>query len=245
MSLLEQTDDPVVDPNKDYFIEYVGEGKKYKTEQDLAKAYFHAESALRNREQRLDEMRQDYLKLREDNNSKASLQEMLDQYAKQQHASNIEPLVKDVEPKQIDIKSLLAEELPTHLKAYEAQRKQEENYNLVKAKLKERFGNNYRSTVQEQIEALGISEEDLNTLARKSPPLLFKALGMDAQSTVTDTAPPRSNNTFRPKVESKHKPMSYYQELRKQKPKIYYDPAIAKQMDIDCQALGEAFFDTD
>lgn len=238
----------VVDDNTDYLNVYVGEGKKYKTPQDLAKAYFHAESALNNREQRLDELREDFLKMREESMSRATLEELLTKFRNQPLASNEQPPVNEVvQPtlKPEDIKSLLAEELPKHIGAYELQRRRDDNFNVVKAKLTERYGTNYRSQVQDQLSALGISVEQLDEMARNNPALVSRVLGLDAQPRQTDnTQLPRSSVTFRPKVESKHKPMSYYQNLRKQNPKAYYDPKIAIQMDIDSQALGEQFFDT-
>jgi hypothetical protein len=237
-------DEIIIDQSKDYLAEYVGEGKKYKSPADLAKAYFHAESALRNRELRMDQIREDYVKLQAENAAKARLEDLIGQLddRRKQPTSSEQPNANEVkrpdfDPEQLD--SLVSNKIVE----IETKRKQQENFNTVKAKLTERFGKNFQTVLKDHIDQLGLTEEDVNALARKSPAALFKTLGLEDNRKETFNAPPRSNVQFRPKVESANKPLSYWQDYRKKNPLAYHDPKIAIQMDKDMQVLGEAFFD--
>lgn len=232
-----------IDESKDYFSEFVGEGRKYKTKEDLGKAYYHAMSALRNREQRMDEIRSDLSNALAENKAKARLEDLIAQLDKTKApASNEQTHVNEDNRKPFDpnqLESLVSNKIVEH----ETKRKQQENFNTVKAKLTERFGKNYSGVLKDHIDQLGLSEEDVNALARKSPAALFKTLGLEDNRRETFDAPPRSQTQFRPKVTSPHKPLSWYQDLRKKDKMAYHDPKIAIQMEKDAQALGEAFFD--
>jgi hypothetical protein len=78
---------PTVDENKNYLSELVGEGKKFKTVEDLAKSKIHADATIDVMTRRLDELTEDYKKTRQENVTKAKLEEMLDQIANQKLGS--------------------------------------------------------------------------------------------------------------------------------------------------------------
>jgi hypothetical protein len=242
---------PPLDQNKDYLTELVGEGKKFKTPQDLARSKYEADSFIEVLKRQQDELRADYLKLREDNTAKAKLEELIGQLeAKQQQlASNNQPIVTEVkdkpptfDPKQIE--SLVSSEI-LKLRASE---KEENNFNQVKVKLTERFGNNYQSALKQQIDELGLSESDINALARKSPTAFYKTLGLDTPvQQETFQAPPRSNqrsDNFKPKGGEK-RTWSFYQEMKRNDPKRYLDPKTNVQIHNDMMALGDEFKDGD
>lgn len=244
--LAEDQTPPAFDPTKDYFQELVGEGKKFKTEKELARGKAEADFYIKTLELQKDELRNDYLKLREEHQTAASLREILDQMKTSQrqeseptHTANTEMAY---DPKQVE--SLISSKIQEH----ENTRREQNNFNSVKAKLIERFGNNYQGTVKEQIDNLGLSEEYFNDMARKSPAAVLRTLGLDQEpSRENFQTPPRStqrSDRFSPQSKTK-RTWAYYQDLKKSNPTLYLDPKTTTQMHKDYQELGSDFEDGD
>lgn len=246
-NLLDQSNpDPQIDPNKNYLAELVGEGKKFKTQEDLARGKYEADSYIKILERTRDEMRDDYLKLKSDYEARAKLEEIADQLLnKQQLASSDHTRANEVNQQpEIDLNKI--ESLVTSkIQQNELAKKREENSNLVKTKLVERFGNNYRDAVKQQIDALEISEEDFNDMARNRPKFLIRTLGLD-EPVKRDSfqTPPQSTQRFIPAGAEK-RTWSYYQKMKKESPKLYSDPKTAVQMQKDYIELGSEFEDGD
>jgi len=242
-SLLAEEETTTIDPNKNYLEELVGEGKKFKTAEDLARGKYEADTYIEIMKKRQDELRADYLKMRDEAMAKAKLEELISKLDnKQSHVDEPknEERVKPLDLNEID--TLFSNKLREH----EVARKQQENLKLVKDKLIERFGNNYQSTVKQQIESLGITEEVFTQMAQNYPQMVFKTLDIDKpRATEQFPAPPRNSVQGLPQSGKKDRTWTYYQELKKTNPRLYYDPKIAKQMHDDYQRLGEAFEDGD
>ena len=240
--------EPQIDENKNYLEELVGEGKKFKSPEDLAKGKWHSDQTIEVMKQRMDELRADYLKLREENTSQANLKELVDQL-KTQLASSKEPLANEdhrdtpkFDPKDLDVL------VSNKVRELDLSKKQEENFNNFRNKLAERFGTN-ENALNQQINQLGLDKEDLVNLAKKSPTAALKALGLDQQQQHQDgfQSPPRSNqrnDSFAP-TNVKKRTWSYYQELRKANPTAWHDPKTGAQMAKDATELGDAFYDGD
>lgn len=238
-----------VDPNKDYLADLVGEGKKFKTDKELARGKYESDLYIKTLEKKQDELRADYLKLREDYTARAKLEDLVDQLASkpvQQPLS--EPPIAEVkdkpgyDPKEIE--SLVSNKI----QEYELTKKQTDNFNTVRSRLREQFGDKYQDVLKQQIQDLGLSEEDVNALARKSPTAFFKTIGIDKpEQQQTFQTPPASSvrsDSFAPKGASK-RTWNYYQEMKKNNPKQYYDPKTNVQMHNDYIALGKEFEDGD
>jgi hypothetical protein len=247
MSLLadDQSDTVQIDESKKYYEELVGEGKKFKDQEALARSKYEADSYIEILKRRSDEMRQDALKWREEALAKAKLEELIDQLQSKSKTEDNTPVppestVKPFDPKEIE--DLFSKKIREH----EQSKKQQENSRLVKDKLIERFGKGYQSTVKQQIEELGISEDIFNQMAENYPQMLFKTLELDKpRQTENFQAPPRNTVQGLPSSGKKDRTWSYYQELKKTNPKLYYDLKISKQMQEDYQRLGKAFEDGD
>jgi len=237
-------DQPQIDESKNYLEDLVGDGKKFKTAEDLAKGKFLADSYVKILERKLDEMRTDYLKVSEENKARAKLEELIDQMNNktQQLTSSETPPAKEVQTPSLDqIESLVSNKISQ----VETQRKERENFNLVTNKLKEVYGNDYQLYLNKQTEDLGLSKEFVNDMARKHPSAFIKTFGLDAtKSTENFQTPPRNNMGFTPKLPEK-RTWSYYQKMKQTNPNLYYDPKISVQMQQDAIALGEDFADGD
>lgn len=253
-SLFDQNDNNTeiqFDENKDYFGELVGEGKKFRDPQTLAKAKAQSDHYIKTLERRQDEMRQELIRKTEEANAQAKLQELIDRLEKPQKddttsSDNPNANADNTNQPSFDpnkIQSLVSESIVQ----YENTKKQRENMNVVQEKLKEQLGPNFQSVLQEKINSLGLSIDDVNNLAKKSPNAFFNTLGL-TQTSPQDNgfmAPPRSNQrgtAFAPTGRTKRNE-SYYAELKKSDPKAYFDHKTTIQMEKDALELGEAFFD--
>jgi hypothetical protein len=245
MNLLEEDDlqPPQLDETKKYYEELVGEGRKFKDPEALARSKFEADSYIEILKRQKDELRADYLKMREETMAKAKLEELIDRHSKQLSGENKKPddtAVKPLDPAELD--RIFGEKI----NAYELANRQRVNLKTVKDKLIERFGKNYQSTVKEQIQDLGITEEVFNQMAQNYPQMVFKALEIDRPPQREDFPAPPRNSVNRPanKGETK-RTWTYYQELKKTNPKLYLDPKTTNQMHKDYQELGTDFEDGD
>lgn len=245
-NLLSQENElPEVDPSKNYLEELVGDNKKFKSAEELARGKYEADSYVKILEKRLDVLRDDYIKERESGASKAKLEELIDRMNRQQLASSEQPLANEVikkpefDPKELD--SLVSSKIQEH----EASKKQQDNFNLIKNKLQEVHGRNYQNVLASQLAELGLTEDYINELARKHPQVAIRTLGLD-RPVVKDNfqSPPQSNrrDMFSPSAGEK-RTWTYYKKLKDKKPNSWHDPKTAIQMEKDAIALGDEFWD--
>ena len=236
------------DPTKDYFAELVGEGKKFKTSADIAKKIYHADQTIELMKKRLDQDHAEILRLRNEQETKARLEDLVNQLSnsKEKLSSNNQPTVNEEKKPEVDLKQIESLVL-SKIQETDSQRKAQENFESVRAKLIERFGSNYQSAVKEQIDTLGISAEDFDSMARKSPRAVLRTLGLDQQNVENFNAPPRTNkmpDIFKPRGAEKRS-WAYYQNLKKTDPRKWADRSTMIQMQKDAIELGEAFRDGD
>lgn len=243
--LTNNTDQVIIDENKDYLSEYVGEGKKYRDAKELAKAYFHADNTLAIKDRRMDELRSDLDRERKQNLTRENLQAVLEQFGKANLASsdstpnantdtNVNPTI---DPNQI--KTLVSSEVMNLRK----QETEASNAKMVEAKLIERYGNNYANVLSQQAVDLGLNLQEVNAMAKTNPKVFMRTFGLDQPvKTENFQAPVRNSFNFAPTSGPK-RTWTYYQEIRKNKPEEYYSPKIQNQMVEDYNRLGDAFED--
>lgn len=243
MNDLFKGDQPTIDPNKDYYAELVGEGKRYKDAQEFAKSKVEGDLYIQTLVKQKDELRADYEKLLNEHQAGQSIQDRLDQLEKLLTSSE-QPPVNREQPPAIDpnqIESLVSTKIMQHEQA----RVQENNYNQVKAKLTERFGNNYQEQIKQQIDRLGLTEEFANNLARTSPSAFFNTFGLANAPAPQQLfqAPPSSQNrsiVYNPSAEKRD--WGYWEKMRLAEPKRYHSREMSVQRHNDAVAQGEAFY---
>lgn len=247
-NLLDQNaDNAEIDPAKNYLEILVGENAKFKTNEDLARGKFQSDHYIKTLEGRLDAISGEYKKVLEERNAMPKLQELIDKLDQQNLHSRENPNSNEDPNRQQTLNPDQLESLvSSKFEQLKQTDKETQNYDQVKSKLSERFGSNYKSVLKEQSQALGLSDDEVNAMARKNPSLFYKTFDLNAP--VNDNnfqTPPKSNvrnTTFAPRQVEK-RTQSYYNKLLKENPRAYLDPKIAIQMDNDSQALGAEFFD--
>jgi hypothetical protein len=257
MNLLENTDqkDLQIDPNVDPYEVLTGPGgkydrSKYNSDEDMhramARGKYEGDMYIEHRNRTQDELRNEYLKLRDEYNAGQSLKELIDQLKSNKESQNdITQNVPEDKSESFDW-AKVDEYVSTKLQTAKQQEKEEANFNAVQSKLKEVYGDNYANTLKQQISELGLTVDFVNDLARKHPEVLYRTLGLNGNQKETFQAPPASRNRsdpFAPNVNKRT--WSYYEKMRKTEPYKYFDPKTQNQMFKDATALGAAFNDGD
>ncbi len=215
---------------------------KDKPVEDLLNAKAESDLYVKTLERQKDELREMFLQAKEELTAKAKFEDYIDQMRNTQNHQIAPPPANEdshkYDPKEVE--TLILQKIQDT----ERTKTERENFNKVQSKLKEKYGSNYASILKDQQSVLGLADEEINGLAKKSPEAFFRLMGLNETYQDTFQAPPRSgqrNDQFSPKGAPK-RDYNYYQELKKTNPMLYLDPKIQVQMDKDSQALGEAFF---
>lgn len=238
---------PIIDQDKDYLAELVGEDKKFKDTKALARGKAEADNYVKILERSLDEMRADVLKSRADADARANLEDLIK--GLKDTSSEHTPPANDNESKapQINPDDMKKAARLEFLLMQDEQKKQN-NLELVQTKLKEHYGSGFPKALEEQRKTLGLSTDQVNTLAKESPQAFFRLMGLDQERREDPfQAPPRSqqrSDNFAPKGSEK-RTWSYYKKLRQTTPDAFLDPKIHIQMQKDAMTLGDAFNDGD
>lgn len=227
------------------FDSLVGPGKKFSDQEALARGKANSDEYILTLETKFDQIREENEKLRTENMAKAKLEDLLDQWQnRQQKLPDTEPQVAEkATPSKEEFISLI----DNRVQEREAQKRQAENYNQVKAKLQQAYGEQYASTLSSQMAELGITEQFLNQTARDNPKALLKMLGLDDQPQKDPYRAPPTSQVRSPITQPKgeQRTWSWYQNLKNTNPKEYYSSKTNVQMHKDALALGEAFEDGD
>lgn len=231
--------------------DFVGEGKKYATVDDLAKAIYHANQHINNLEQENNE-------LREDRKLQASLQETLAEIKRQQADSiareqprqpepSGSPNVGDDKPSQFspeDIEKIVNQ----RLNDFQNQSKQEQNVQYVVSELEKNWGNDYGTKLRQVAKELGRSEDDLQMLAQNDPVLFLAAVGGNRPAQRQDDPsaglPPRSGLQSTNLQSTSKRNNAFYEKMRKEDPDKFHSKEVQRQRWADAKAMGGDFWNS-
>lgn len=241
-------DAPVVDPSKNYLEELVGEGKKFKSQEDLARAKLESDAFIARLQGELQGIRTEL-------NTRLTVEQMMDKITAAKEATNSntngnQPVVNG----DSGAKSLTEEDLTAlvedRISKIEKARIQESNLNQVRQVLTEKFGADFPSHLKQTAATLGVGEEFLNNLAKEQPKAFLALVGQE----VPKTSNPQPNlftptpsqqiprtSSFTPTGERKK---SFYDDLKTKDAAAYWSPKVQNQMHQDAIKLGEVFFDS-
>ena len=239
--------DPNLDPNleaKNFLEELVGDGKKFKTSEDLAKSVAFKDSHIARIERENAELRE--RQQREDRTGR--LEELFTEFLQRNSDSNNPSPGREPQEHENKSPGLTETEIEAKLNDFFGRKTQEQiansNLRTVEQKLIETLGSNFPSIIKERAASLGLSEKDTNDLASRNPRLFYKTF--DIVETPKVPSQPSLHGTMKTPISdlpsSGPKPRSFYVALRQKDPALYN--SMAKQMDADAMKLGESFFDT-
>lgn len=220
------------------FEDLVGEGKKFKTNDDLARGKAEADRYI-------DQLKTEMAELRSDLAARVKLEDVIDRLASrnnedQHELPNLEPNDRSGQPA---ISSDAIERLiETKITNRDKERTARENRDSVKAKLTEVFGADYPKRLEDRREALGLDKDTLNNLASRSPTAFMELVAPRAAER-PGFVPPRSSvasEHFIPNPQAQPGSRSWYDNLRKSDPTTYWTPKVQWQMHQDAIKAANA-----
>lgn len=237
--------------------ELVGEGKKYKDQVELAKAYKHADSYIESLKRELGEVRQEADK-------RATLEDLVEKITKattnrssdpapqgnesisvpgNDHNNETRNTNQSYDPKEIE--RLVVERIEQETN----KRTQASNLESVRAELSKHWGPGYVDKLKSKANELGLSPEQLNNLAATQPKLFRTAVGLNntnSSNSEVSTTPPanRRNNSAATPVtnDGSIRNKAYYDKLRKENLNEFLKGKTQVQMHKDAMSLGESFY---
>lgn len=243
--LFAQTDDidntPLVDPNKDYLSELVGEGKKFKDLAALARAKAESDAFVSHLTSELKELKQEL-------NTRSRLEEVVTRLTESRSVtpSNVQdPPAREEnrEPQGLTAEAL-EELLNRKLTERDTRTAKERNVESAKAELLKSFGPDYINILKTKAAELGTSTDWFNNLAAENPKALMALVGAPPQRQESGDimSPPRSqvSTTFIPQSTDRDK--AYYDKIKRDNPSQYWHKDTQVQMHKDAMRLGERFF---
>lgn len=219
----------------------VGEGQKYKTPDELAKAYAHADAHIAQLKAKEVE-REARLKVLEDlAQSNRNSGEAPKQGDAPGTPRQLTPPVED-QPKNgeaQDLSALVAKEL-------EKQNKEKafaSNVNSVSEKLVSYYGGEReaREALARRAKELEVSPDWLMDVAGRSPAAFYSTIGIDQRSTATPASQGNVSTAAFGKDASRRN-FKYYEEIRKTNPKQYYSGPVQREILAAAREQGEKFY---
>lgn len=222
------------------FEDLIGEGKKFRDQEAVAKAVFEKDAYI----QRLEKEAED---ARTELRARLTLEELSEKFvSKAPQPIQPTPVTSPVEadPKiaqPLDIAKLVAEEL-AKTKSTELTKA---NIEKSKAGLKDRFGGDFATALKGVAESLSVSTNFLDSVAAQSPEAFFNLVdSVKPRDDRRPTSPPQSGiDPNRGSPVSGAKNNKYFQELRRRDPKLYFSKSV--QADLYRQAMdqGSKFYE--
>lgn len=226
--------------NESFISQLVGEGKKFKDLEALAKGKLEADRHIGEITKTLDELRaelakQDYAKSLLDTMSKGSETRTEQPPPNTPSPSNTENTTQSAS----DIESLVEKVITEK----EKNRTVSQNIAVVGEEMERQFGDKAGQILKSKSQELGMSIDRLKEIAAESPTAFFQLIGVNAQKKATMNTVTQSSvrsETFN--SNSQDRDFDYYQKIRKENRSLYYSPKIQNMMLQDRERLGSRFY---
>jgi hypothetical protein len=221
----------VIDENKNFLEELVGEGKKYKDPEALAKAAVF-------KDQHISRLEAENQAAREELKTRTTLEEFLDQM---KTAREEKPITQETNP---DEKPALDETkieslLEAKLAELERRTKSKSNLDSVMETLSQKWGSTWRTELKRRTDELGVGQDFVTGLASEKPKAFFKLLDVDALPEREKTL--SSRLTSMPSTSST-KNQKYYRKMMVENPKTYWKAETQQEMFDQLKAMGDDFY---
>lgn len=230
-------DTPSSDQQTDPFAELVGEGKKFKTPQDLAKSRLEQDSFIEQLKRENAEMRQELQKASKLGAVDEALAKLNDRLEKASGNGEANPsaLSRD------DIRAMLQEEKRAEREAA--------NLATVQADLLKKHNNDkeaVKAFLAKKSAELGLSPTQLKAMAMQTPAVAKTVLGLQQSQPYSGPTPGPASAKNSEAVASLDpvgtRNKAYYDNLRKQMGTKFWSPSIQQQMFKDRKEMGESFY---
>lgn len=225
-----------IDENVDYYSELVGEGKKFKSEKDLARGKWESDQYIKRLRTELEAAKAEL-------QNKSSMEELVNKLRNEERTSENPPSTPerpvltedDFENKVLE---LLAKK--------ERERNLETNMERVSRVLEENFGSSdaARLALNKAAKETGMSMEEIRDLAKRSPSAVFKLIGVNdaGRQPQAPTVPRNQYNPAASELGGTARNAAYYERMKQTDPKKYFSEKTTVEMIRDRKALGDKFY---
>ena len=227
--------------NASYMEQLVGENKKFKDVESLAKGKLEADRHIAEITKTLNELReevskQDYAKdllakLQDKGAGTGTVNSVTGNNAGNSATGNTNPNASEIEA--------LVEQLMTKK---EQSRTVEQNIAVANEAVIAQFGDKSAEVVKAKASELGMSVERLKEIAAESPSAFLQLIGVTAQKRTDTVAPKSSIRTEALSNTNTDRTFEYYQKMRKENKSLYYSPKVQRMLMDDRLRLGEKFY---
>lgn len=233
------TETQVTQTNDSFVAQLVGEGKKFKDMEALAKGKLEADRHIGEITKTLDELRaelakQDYAKT------------LLEQMSKGSDAGTEQPTPITTSPSNTENTTQSASDIESLVEkvitAKEKNRTVSQNLGVVSEEMEKKFGDKAGQILKNKSAELGMSLDRLKEIAAESPTAFFQLIGVTAQKPTMAAVPQSSVRSEGFNPNSQDRDFDYYQKLRKENRSLYYSPKIQNMMLQDRDRLGSRFY---
>ncbi len=233
------TETQVTQTNDSFVAQLVGEGKKFKDVESLAKGKLEADRHIGEITKTLDELRaelakQDYAKT------------LLEQMNKGSDAGAEQPTPNLTSPSNTENTTQSASDIESLVERVitekEKNRTLNQNLGVVSEEMEKKFGDKAGQVLKTRSQELGMSLDRLKEIAAESPTAFFQLIGVSAQKPSMAAAPQSSVRSEGFNPNSADRDFDYYQKLRKENRSLYYSPKVQNMLIQDRQRLGDRFY---
>lgn len=219
--------------DRDFVADLVGEGKKYKDLNALAKAKIFADEHIKRLEAEAEERAKELDKRLVVEEMMAEIKAMAKAPAQN---TNPEPKATSTTDEQVskdDIAKLVTSEL---MKLTEKQ-KQEQNLKQVADELTKVWGTDYSSALLRRSKELELTPEFMNQLASVNPKAFLRMV-VEPVTQLPNYTPPKGIRSDTKLTGEKN--YKYYQKIRKENPRLY--ASLQMEMFKQAEKLGDSFY---
>lgn len=219
-------------PQANPLDDLVGPGKKFATVDELAKSYSHGQNHISTLEAEAAQWRE-------------GLQSQIENQRQQAQNPNSPPSPPSEQRAE---EPNLDDRIRNAIEETRQQEKLTTNVNDVSAKLVSIYGDPQKANQAMQAKAaeLDMTIEDLMEQASKSPKAFYALVGLNDGA--RQAPAPRGNvnpaalNTLNPSQQAAAGTYAFYEQLRKENPRLYNSPKIQLQMHKEALEKGDSFF---
>lgn len=232
---------PVFDETVSVRDQLVGEGKKYKDEEALARSRVEADSFI-------ERLQRENALLRGEIQQRETMEDLVKRLTPPKASKDTEDEAIPPTPGSANtdnltpdkVRELLSQELATRTE----QDRRNNNARAVRQELVNRYGPNWQTQLKAKQEELEVSEEFLTELAQTQPKTFFRLLG-EAPKNEQSFTPPASviDSAKTRSTPGNIKNKAYYDKiLREQGLSVYMSPRIQNEMQANARKLGDQFY---
>jgi len=223
-----------------YVEQLVGEGKKFKSVEDLAKGKLEADRHISEITQTLAELREEVAKQEYSKELLAKLQDKgADSTANSASVKNADTSDKGNTSLDASTLETLVEQLMTKK---EQTRTAEQNIAAANDAVLAQFGDKSGEMVKAKAAELGMTVERLKEIASESPTAFLQLIGVTQKKSVDTKTPQSTVRTEALSSNTSDRTFQYYQNMRKENKSLYYSPKIQRTLMEDRLRLGDKFY---